>query len=537
MGPRIVTSNSRSHQSTRISEEYQPLQVPHLSAPQSGRTFQPRTVLPPLSEALSRVFSPPTLPVPQREQGGETSSVDSFSTSPGDLWKSSRDEPRRVHDSPSSKSSNQQCPAQLPPSKHFREHPSGGTSSLTATGLGNPISGHMGWSADKVHTSFEPNSASPSSRPSAFSSMRPTRTVSPLRPHTPPYGRPSVESMAVNRASSLSPMLTRLPPLDSMNFPSVPGASRTRSSQEQWSPHALPRIRTYSRTRTTPLDHNTYSTGAQENFTYYGHSPSSHIDHHLLPANSSTQSPSRIPPIHSTARPLRSHTLAQSGSPAYPSGHYPLSGSLPTYSSHLEVLGSSASRQVPPSHRMSASMLQQSATTLQTGPPKKEFSFISIPGINTKKRPRRRYEEIERLYSCNWPECDKSYGTLNHLNAHIVMQKHGPKRHPSEFKHIQKGARKRANKEEEKEENISGTVLEHSPAKAISVTEEVSSSVEISKGETEDPSKLSQSGKDDNPEEDILQQDDPQSHLANARTPSSPDHDMGGSVGAEKQSE
>lgn len=38
--------------------------------------------------------------------------------------------------------------------------------------------------------------------------------------------------------------------------------------------------------------------------------------------------------------------------------------------------------------------------------------------------------QIERLYECNYPGCTKGYGTLNHLNAHITMQKHGPKRLP-----------------------------------------------------------------------------------------------------------
>ena len=54
----------------------------------------------------------------------------------------------------------------------------------------------------------------------------------------------------------------------------------------------------------------------------------------------------------------------------------------------------------------------------------KIYSFVAIPGTNQKKRPRRRYDEIERLYHCNWPGCTKSYGTLNHLNAHVSMQKH-----------------------------------------------------------------------------------------------------------------
>ncbi|CAG8470429.1 8343_t:CDS:1, partial [Racocetra fulgida] len=63
--------------------------------------------------------------------------------------------------------------------------------------------------------------------------------------------------------------------------------------------------------------------------------------------------------------------------------------------------------------------------------PQKVYSFVALPGINTKKRPRRRYDEIERHYACNYSGCTKSYGTLNHLNAHVQMQKHGPKRHPS----------------------------------------------------------------------------------------------------------
>ena len=62
---------------------------------------------------------------------------------------------------------------------------------------------------------------------------------------------------------------------------------------------------------------------------------------------------------------------------------------------------------------------------------RKTYSFVALPGNSVKKRPRRRYDEIERLYQCSWPDCNKSYGTLNHLNAHVSMQKHGLKRSPS----------------------------------------------------------------------------------------------------------
>ena len=63
--------------------------------------------------------------------------------------------------------------------------------------------------------------------------------------------------------------------------------------------------------------------------------------------------------------------------------------------------------------------------------PQGELTFVSTGGSGPKKRPRRRFDEIERLYTCGWNGCEKAYGTLNHLNAHVAMQKHGIKRLPS----------------------------------------------------------------------------------------------------------
>ena len=65
-----------------------------------------------------------------------------------------------------------------------------------------------------------------------------------------------------------------------------------------------------------------------------------------------------------------------------------------------------------------------------------DMTFVALGaptqgGPSSKKRPRRRYDEIERLYGCGWNGCEKSYGTLNHLNAHVAMQKHGEKRLPT----------------------------------------------------------------------------------------------------------
>lgn len=62
--------------------------------------------------------------------------------------------------------------------------------------------------------------------------------------------------------------------------------------------------------------------------------------------------------------------------------------------------------------------------------PGQVYSFVPIPGAQQHKRPRRRFEEIERMYKCGWQGCEKAYGTLNHLNAHVTMQSHGNKRTP-----------------------------------------------------------------------------------------------------------
>lgn len=56
--------------------------------------------------------------------------------------------------------------------------------------------------------------------------------------------------------------------------------------------------------------------------------------------------------------------------------------------------------------------------------------FHSKPFLS-RSRIRRHYDEIERIYQCQWRGCDKAYGTLNHLNAHVAVKRHGDKRLPS----------------------------------------------------------------------------------------------------------
>lgn len=64
-----------------------------------------------------------------------------------------------------------------------------------------------------------------------------------------------------------------------------------------------------------------------------------------------------------------------------------------------------------------------------------------------KKRPRRKFHEIDRMYACGYKGCDKQYGTLTHLNFHVALQSHGEKRSAEDFREIRRDGR--AKKKEE----------------------------------------------------------------------------------------
>lgn len=64
-------------------------------------------------------------------------------------------------------------------------------------------------------------------------------------------------------------------------------------------------------------------------------------------------------------------------------------------------------------------------------------------GDNGGKRTRRKFGEIERVYTCTYSNCDKAYGTLNHLNTHINYQKHGERKLPSDFKEVRERLKQR----------------------------------------------------------------------------------------------
>ncbi|KAL1968598.1 hypothetical protein VTN77DRAFT_1808 [Rasamsonia byssochlamydoides] len=104
---------------------------------------------------------------------------------------------------------------------------------------------------------------------------------------------------------------------------------------------------------------------------------------------------------------------------------------------------------LPGPYSSPATTVGSASPAATAGPrPGQVYSFVPIPGAQQHKRPRRRYEEIERMYKCGWNGCEKAYGTLNHLNAHVTMQSHGAKRTPEEFKEIRKEWKARKKEEE-----------------------------------------------------------------------------------------
>lgn len=76
-----------------------------------------------------------------------------------------------------------------------------------------------------------------------------------------------------------------------------------------------------------------------------------------------------------------------------------------------------------------------SSTTTTTATPTPTTSRGKPP---VKKRTRRKFQDIERYYVCDFPNCGKSYGALTHLNEHRVIQKHGPRLKLEDFTNVKK---------------------------------------------------------------------------------------------------
>ncbi|KAJ5907583.1 hypothetical protein N7495_000265 [Penicillium taxi] len=159
---------------------------------------------------------------------------------------------------------------------------------------------------------------------------------------------------------------------------------------------------------------------------------SNHVVDSTLPATSPP-----YPPPYSPYQP-QGHEMAYQGHQHPPHQMYGARGDWPhTYAPHHPL---------PNPYTPAATVSSASPVALAGFRP--VYSFVPIPGAQQNKRPRRRYEEIERMYKCGWNGCEKAYGTLNHLNAHVTMQSHGAKRTPEEFKEIRKEWKARKKEED-----------------------------------------------------------------------------------------
>eukprot|EP00834_Sanchytrium_tribonematis_P006053 NODE_414_length_7911_cov_0.926011.p6 type:complete len:138 gc:universal NODE_414_length_7911_cov_0.926011:4241-3828(-) len=54
------------------------------------------------------------------------------------------------------------------------------------------------------------------------------------------------------------------------------------------------------------------------------------------------------------------------------------------------------------------------------------------------KRIRRRPDEVQRMFYCIFSGCDKSYGTISHLNTHRRLKNHGPPMKMTDFTNVKK---------------------------------------------------------------------------------------------------
>lgn len=130
------------------------------------------------------------------------------------------------------------------------------------------------------------------------------------------------------------------------------------------------------------------------------------------------------------------HRQAQISTPGMPQFQPPHSQYLPPHPHQLPPQMSHPAEALPP-HPVEYNMPPGYSQQIPIG-----YSY-SMPGSSSDsssdlenkrgRRFRRRYNQILRKYNCSYPGCSKSYGSLNHLNTHIVTKKHGQRKSKADF--------------------------------------------------------------------------------------------------------
>lgn len=207
-------------------------------------------------------------------------------------------------------------------------------------------------------------------------------------------------------------------------------ASRYEQFHFTFGPHARPTPPAYSSSLQRGASIDSLRDLRQQHYEY----PPSHTQAEHTAWKQDEESGSGLDQPHSPLQPTFSGGVLASpttGLPYSPIAEYgPSPPGTGTSTSSNPPLGINLTRGPLPSAHVSQAIANVIHSPIDSTN-SKTYSFVALPGNAVKKRPRRRYDEIERLYQCSWPDCAKAYGTLNHLNAHVTMQKHGQKRSPN----------------------------------------------------------------------------------------------------------
>merc|ERR1712169_106807 len=224
--------------------------------------------------------------------------------------------------------------------------------------------------------------------------------------------------------------------------------SQSESADHASAAHYTPEVRSnnYSTSATPTSEYGIYPTSARS-----GSFPE-HIQRQYHPSSNHSGSNGGDPSIAASSPTYPQHNgqyspYPQQGDMSHGYPQHPAGGAM--YTQPRPDWAGYAGGQHPMHGGYPVSGAQTPTSAAPAGArPGQVYSFVPIPGAQQHKRPRRRYEEIERMYKCGWNGCEKAYGTLNHLNAHVTMQSHGTKRTPEEFKEIRKEWKARKKEEE-----------------------------------------------------------------------------------------
>ncbi|KAF9431900.1 hypothetical protein BGZ76_011561 [Entomortierella beljakovae] len=306
----------------------------------------------------------------------------------------------------------------------------------------SPLLGDL---SSNIHPSQSPVGAWDPTQPIQDNQTRGLDTYSVVQPNLPPLSEAlNGISSASSPSMAVSPSMQSQATLSTMgNVVASPPNFYAQSPYLEMDPSKVHDRHSISSQHMMPQDSNSTSSSYVRRVTY-PFVPSLETGAGMVMSNV-------IPSEPSGSSPLSSHSPFIHGGLAGPSA-VPMQGltlqQIPAHHHQLQATTQSQSAAHPIAWSQNGNTGDMSSIDGSVSG-SKVYSFVPLSGVNSKKRPRRRFDEIERLYVCNWGDCEKAYGTLNHLNAHVNMQKHGPKRLPAEFKELRKAWRKHKRAEEE----------------------------------------------------------------------------------------